>query len=142
MRGSLARVPDVLTPHLAVREGRVVRRARERLTYANVVATLALFVALGGGAYAAGVIPRNSVGPRQLRRNSVTSAKIKNGAVTTNKLKDGAVTGSKLAPGAVGNVPNATNATNATNASHAADADQLGGSPASAFLKGVPAGYL
>ena len=29
-------------------------RIRARLTYANVMATLALFVALGGGAYAAG----------------------------------------------------------------------------------------
>ena len=41
-------------------------RFRPKLSYANVVASIALFVALGGAAVAAGV-PRNSVGPKQLR---------------------------------------------------------------------------
>jgi len=49
-----------------------------RLTYANVVASLALFIALGGGAYAAAKLPKNSVGPAQLKRNAVTSSKVKN----------------------------------------------------------------
>jgi hypothetical protein len=35
----------------------VLDRLRPHLTYANVMATMALFVALGGGAYAAGVVP-------------------------------------------------------------------------------------
>ncbi len=39
---------------------------RNRLTYANVVATVALFAALGGASYAAVAVPNNSVGPRQL----------------------------------------------------------------------------
>jgi len=43
-----------------------VARVRGRVTYANVVATLALFLALGGGAYAAFKLPANSVGTRQL----------------------------------------------------------------------------
>jgi len=42
-----------------------------RLTYANVVATLALFLALGGASYAAIVLPANSVGPRQLQAGAV-----------------------------------------------------------------------
>lgn len=37
-----------------------------RLTYANVVATLALFVALGGASYAATSLPADSVATRQL----------------------------------------------------------------------------
>ena len=37
--------------------------SRLRVTYANVTATLALFVALGGGAYAATALPANSVAP-------------------------------------------------------------------------------
>lgn len=37
-----------------------------RLTYANVVATVALFVALGGASYAAVAIPANSVNNRKL----------------------------------------------------------------------------
>jgi hypothetical protein len=86
---------------------------RRHLTYANVIATLALFLVLSGGAaYAAGKIGKNSVGTKQ----------IKNAAVTTAKLKNGAVTGAKVAVGSLGTVPSAANAghaDNATNASHA-----------------------
>lgn len=49
---------------------------RRHLTYANVAASLALFLALGGAAYAATQLPKNSVGTRQLRNGSVTAAKI------------------------------------------------------------------
>jgi hypothetical protein len=44
---------------------------RDRLTYANVMATLALFVSLGGASYAAITLPAGSVGPRQLRAHAV-----------------------------------------------------------------------
>jgi hypothetical protein len=60
-----------------------------RLTYANVVASLALFVALGGVSYAATSLPGGSVGTRQIRTE----------AVRTDKLADGAVTAAKLAKG-------------------------------------------
>jgi hypothetical protein len=49
---------------------------RRHLTYANVTATLALFLALGGAAYAATQLPKNSVGTKQLRNGAVTAAKI------------------------------------------------------------------
>jgi hypothetical protein len=49
---------------------------RRRLTYANVVATLALFAALGGGAWAAFTLPAGSVGTRQLKNRAVTPAKL------------------------------------------------------------------
>ena len=39
-----------------------LQRVRERLSYANVVATLALFIALGGASYAAVTLPHDSVG--------------------------------------------------------------------------------
>jgi hypothetical protein len=39
-------------------------RMRRRVTYANVVGTLGLFFALGGGAYAAFKLPGNSVGTK------------------------------------------------------------------------------
>lgn len=42
----------------------------------NVVAYLALFVALGGTSYAAVSLPRNSVGARQLRNHSITAVKL------------------------------------------------------------------
>jgi hypothetical protein len=49
---------------------------RAKLTFANVVACLALFIALGGVSYAALQLPKNSVGPKQLKRNAVTPAKL------------------------------------------------------------------
>src|SRR3954453_11317650 len=46
---------------------------RPRLSYANVIATLALFIALGGSSYAALKLPRNSVGSTQIRSGAVQS---------------------------------------------------------------------
>jgi hypothetical protein len=64
-------------------------RIRSGLTYGNVVATMALFLALGGSAYAAAQLPRNSVGARQLKKNAVTSAKVKNGSLLKADFKRG-----------------------------------------------------
>jgi hypothetical protein len=92
--------------------GKPVRSIRQRLTYANVMSSIAVFLILGGAtAIAANQLAKNSVGKKQLKANSVTTAKIKKNAVTTAKLKgksvttaklkDGAVTNPKLGPGAV-----------------------------------------
>jgi hypothetical protein len=62
---------------------------------------MALFIALGGVAVAAG-LPKNSVGPKQLKRGAVTAAKIRKQAVTSAKLATGAVTIGKLGPNSVG----------------------------------------
>jgi hypothetical protein len=113
-----------------------MKMLQRKLNYANVVATLALFVALGGSAYAATQLPKNSVGAKQLKANAVTTAKLKNGAVTAAKIKNGTITGAKIDLGSLGTVPSATNAasaTNASNATNAANASALGGSPPSAF---------
>jgi hypothetical protein len=75
---------------------------RQHLTYANVVSTICLFLALGGAtAFAAKQLARNSVGAKQLKKNAVTAVKIKNGAVRGPKLADRSVTGGKLADGSV-----------------------------------------
>lgn len=58
---------------------------RRHLTYANVAATLALFLALGGAAYAATRLPRNSVGTAQLKAGAVTAGKI--ARKTRNQLR-------------------------------------------------------
>jgi hypothetical protein len=73
---------------------------RPKLSYSNVVATIALFVALGGAAVAAG-LPRHSVGPRQLKHGAVTSAALRRGAVKAAKLAKGSVIAGKLASGSV-----------------------------------------
>ena len=59
----------------------VLNRVRRQLTYANVMATIAVFIALGGASYAAIKLPKNSVGARELRSASVGPSKLKRGAV-------------------------------------------------------------
>jgi hypothetical protein len=46
----------------------VLSKLRASLTYANVMATVAVFVAVGGTSYAVAQLPRNSVGSKQLKR--------------------------------------------------------------------------
>lgn len=77
------------------------KRLRGKLTYANVVSSLCLFLLLGGGAAVAAGIGKNSVGTKQLKKNSVTTVKVKNGAITEAKIAAGAVTETKIAKGAV-----------------------------------------
>jgi hypothetical protein len=80
-----------------------MRRISRRLTYANVISTVALFLALGGGAaLAATNLAKNSVGPKAIKANAVGPAKIKAGAVTGEKIAAGAVGANQLANGAVG----------------------------------------
>lgn len=54
----------------------MLHRLKSRLTYANVTATLALFIALGGSSYAAFTLPRNSVGSKQIRTGAVSSRQL------------------------------------------------------------------
>ena len=79
----------------------MIAAVRKRVTYSNVIATMALFIALGGVAVAAG-LPRNSVGPNQLKRGAVTAAKIRKQAVTSGKLAPKSVINGKLAENSVG----------------------------------------
>jgi hypothetical protein len=76
-----------------------VSRVKSRLTYANVTATIALFLALGGGAFAAIHLPKKSVGTKQLKAKAVTNPKLGDKAVTSDKLADGAVTAAKVQGG-------------------------------------------
>jgi hypothetical protein len=77
-----------------------MKRFVPRLTYANVIASLALFIALGGAAVAAG-LPKNSVGKSQLKKSAVTTKALANKAVTAGKIAPKAVTAGKLGPNAV-----------------------------------------
>jgi len=74
---------------------------RKRITYANVVATLALFLALSGAAVAATQLPRHSVGPKQLKRGAVTTAALRRKAVTAAKLAPKSVISGKLGPNSI-----------------------------------------
>jgi hypothetical protein len=69
----------------------VLKRFRRRCSYANVTATLALFVALGGSSYATLRLPKDSVGRRELRRNSVGTSELRTAAVRSKDIKDDSV---------------------------------------------------
>jgi hypothetical protein len=62
--------------------GRVRHRFRPRLTYANVMSTLAVFIALGGSSYAAVTLSGSSIKHRsipgtKLKRNSITGVEVR-----------------------------------------------------------------
>ena len=77
-----------------------MRKLRPHLTYANVTATVALVVAIGGGSFA--VAKTAKIGPKQLKNGAVTRKKLTDGAVSGAKLADRAVSARKLADGTVG----------------------------------------
>jgi hypothetical protein len=72
-----------------------MKRLRNSLTFANVIAVIALFVALGGGAYAATRLPASSVGTKQLKKEAVTPGKL-------SATAKAAITGATGAKGATG----------------------------------------
>jgi len=76
-----------------------------------VISLLALFVALGGSAYAA-----SKIGSKDIKKNAITAAKIKKNAVTTAKIKNNAVTGAKVKESSLGPVPSADSASTAASA--------------------------
>jgi hypothetical protein len=127
-----------------------LNQLRKRLTYANVMSSIAVFLVIGGGAafaalgkntvgtpqlkknavkagkigpeaVKAGKLAKNAVTTNRLRDNIVTSAKIVGGSILTDKIANDAVTGDKVDESSLGTVPKA------------ADAEKLGGL--------LPAGY-
>lgn len=79
----------------------MLSRLARRLTYANVVASLALFLVLSGGsAYAAKQligarqIARGAIDSSKVRDNTLTSADIRNGTLTAKDFKRGVLPGS------------------------------------------------
>jgi hypothetical protein len=103
-------VPIAIVSHSM--EMPVLRSISQRLSYANVMATAALFVALGGASYAATQLPANSVGSKQLKSKAVTKAKIDPAVLKALAGKIG-LTGPQGAVGANG--ANGTNGVNGTN---------------------------
>lgn len=65
-------------------------RLGNHLSYANVTATLALGVALGGTSYAAFSLPHDSVGHRQLQPGAVRTREVKNGSLAARDLSGSA----------------------------------------------------
>ena len=63
------------------------RKLRARLSYANVMATIAVFIALGAGAYAAVNLPKNSVKSKHIKNAQVKNKDLRDEAVSAAKLR-------------------------------------------------------
>lgn len=121
-----------------------------RPSHGTVVAYAALFVALGGSAYAAATIGSSDIKPnailsKHIKDGQVKSADVAKNAIGSAQIVNNSVTGADINEQTLGRVPSAAHADQATNANHASSADSatqalnaasLGGSPASAYLKG------
>ena len=117
-------------------------------------ALLALFVALGGTAYASG-LPANLIGPKQLKANAVTRPKLAPNAVNGSKVANDALSGADVREATLTGVPSATHvdtaaeavtavtaskatsAPNATTAAHVPDTPLLGGQQAAFYERRV-----
>jgi hypothetical protein len=74
----------------------VLRRLISHLSYANVVATLALVVGLGGTSYAA-----LHIGSRQIVNNSVRGKDVRNGTLGGKDVKNRSLNGRDIEPGSI-----------------------------------------
>jgi hypothetical protein len=77
----------------------VLGRFRPRLTYANVVSTLCLFIVLGGSSYAAVTLKRNSVRSAHIKNGQVKRPDVARNAIDSSKVGDGSLLSQDFAPG-------------------------------------------
>src|SRR5438093_1482845 len=68
-------------------------RFRERLSYANVVATMAMFMALGGGAWA---IAGDRIGSHAIKNNSIRSKDIHRHTIRASDIRPNALGGRQI----------------------------------------------
>jgi hypothetical protein len=109
----------------------MLAKLRARLTYANVVATLALFLALGGVSYGltvgSGAIINNSVRTQDLRNNDIRSRDIRNRTIIGRDVLTNTITGLQVREGSLEKVP---------------DADRLDGQESASFRVRCPSGTV
>jgi hypothetical protein len=101
---------------------------RRHLSYANVIASVALFAALCGGAYAAsskingGNIKNQSIAGKKLKNGTITNKQIKKGTITSAQIKEGSLSSTVINVSSLGTVPSAQTAATAVSAETAAKA--------------------
>jgi hypothetical protein len=83
----------------------MLSRIRKQLTFANVMASVAVFAALGGGAYA---VASGKIGPKQIQKGAIKTSKLHKGAVTAGKVKNDTLTGKQINESTLGTVPNSS----------------------------------
>jgi hypothetical protein len=101
----------------------VLDKVRQRLTYANVMSTIAVFVALGGSSYAA-----LHIDSADIANNSVRGVDVRNRTLSERDIKRNALGGRTIKESRLGRVPRAR------------DADRVGGMTAAELVVACPAG--
>jgi hypothetical protein len=101
----------------------VLENLRQRLTYANVMSTIAVFIALGGSSYAALQIDSGDI-----ENNSVRGVDVRNRSVSERDVKRNTLGGRSIRESRLGRVPRAR------------QADRLGGMSAAELLVRCPTG--
>jgi hypothetical protein len=103
------------------RGDRVIRQLCSRFTYANVMSTVAVFVALGGSSYAA-----LRIDSAEIENNSVRSVDVRNRTLTERDIKRSSLGGRSIKESRLARVPRARNA------------DRLGGRTVADLLIACP----
>jgi hypothetical protein len=101
----------------------VLDNLRQRLSYANVMSTVAVFIALGGSSYAALRIDGGDIA-----NNSVRGVDVRNRSLSERELKRNTLTGRSIRESRLARVPRAKNA------------DRLGGLTVSQLKVRCPSG--
>jgi hypothetical protein len=118
----------------------MIARIGKLLSFSNVIACVALFVALGGSVYAAGKlsgnqIKTNSIPGNRVKKKSLTGKQIKPGSLTGTQIKAGSLTGAKIKAGSLTSTQinqgtlTAVTASKITSILYATTTVQLGGAP-------------
>jgi hypothetical protein len=112
-----------------------VKPFRDRLSYANVVATLALFIALGGTSYAvlqvgSKDVVDNSLRSRDIRDNSLRSRDVRQRSIRAGDIRPNSLGSKVVKEAGLGTVPRAS------------DADRVGGIRAQDLQVECPTGTV
>jgi hypothetical protein len=112
-------------------------RFLRHISFSNVIALLALFIALGGAAYAGTkingkTIVNQSIGGGKLKNHTIGARQLKNGSITGTQIAPASITGAQIQSGSIDasqinltgvTVPQAQAATTASKADSASKAD-------------------
>ena len=117
----------------------VLTRRIKRPSASLVVASVALFAALGGTGYAAAKVTGSMIA-----NSTITGTDVKNKSLGPKEIKPDSLTGDQVDESALGAVPEALHALNADNAQtavKAADADKVGGIAPADLMLNKPRAY-
>jgi hypothetical protein len=122
-----------------------MRHLKRHMTYANVMSSLAVFLMLGGTAFAANRINGNrlenhSVSGIKLKVGSVSGSKLHRGSISNSKLRDSTIRGGSIAKNTL--TDREINRSKLGKVSSAVRADNVDGKSATQLLVSCPSGTI